>query len=67
MTQSIWHYQFSNYIAYITVIHGQKINVLGSRDLYLPKTCGRVLDTTFKSMCAEVCVQSIWQVYHLNT
>lgn len=34
------------------VIRSRVLNVLG-RDVRLPKTCGRVLDTSFNSMCAQ--------------
>lgn len=34
------------------MVHSKTLDVLG-RDLYLPKTCGRVLDTTFNAMCCQ--------------
>ncbi|WAR07036.1 AFG1L-like protein [Mya arenaria] len=34
------------------VIHSKTLEILG-RDLRLPKTCGRVLDATFNSLCAQ--------------
>ncbi|KAL4232894.1 Lactation elevated protein 1 [Mactra antiquata] len=34
------------------VVHSKVLDVLG-RNLVLPKTCGRVLDTDFNSMCAQ--------------
>ena len=42
-------------IIYCTEIQSRTLIILG-RKLTLPKTCGRVLDTTFDAMCAQVCV-----------
>ena len=42
-------------IIYCTEIQSRTLIILG-RKLTLPKTCGRVLDTTFDAMCRQVCV-----------
>ncbi|XP_045198191.1 AFG1-like ATPase [Mercenaria mercenaria] len=34
------------------MVHSKTLDVLG-RDLFLPKTCGRVLDTTFNHLCCQ--------------